>query len=242
MSPFSATTTPVGPLKCFSSAPATPASPSRISTLPSALNFQTWWPMPFLKPASPRRSPAGAPSVTQTLPSRSMKNPCGKLSSPLPKLATIFPSGSILMIGSRSDSAQPFAPQRSRIHMCRPSRSILIPLATPILRPSGLFQFGIDPVRMAGGLALQSSVDVRRIAATMPAAIAGVMRCRTISLLFLMALGPHPSANCAFFALMHFGSDHKRFRKLGCGPSVARMRLRPMPTPWHRCNPGRHRS
>ena len=78
--------------------------------------------MPFLKPASPRASPAGAPSVTQTLPSRSMKKPCGKFMTPLPKLFTNLPSMSTWMIGSRVDSAQPLAPQRSRIHRCLPSR------------------------------------------------------------------------------------------------------------------------
>ena len=93
-----------------------------------------------MNPAAPRASPLGAPSVTHMKPSRSMKKPCGKFMIPWPKLLTNFPSRSTWMMGSSDDSAQPFAPQRSRIHRCLPSGSRRIPLATPILRPSSLSQ------------------------------------------------------------------------------------------------------
>ena len=42
MSPFGATTTPDGPLKCRSSAPQTPASPRRITTSPRWFSLSTW--------------------------------------------------------------------------------------------------------------------------------------------------------------------------------------------------------
>src|SRR5262245_48184584 len=121
--------------------------------------------MPFLKPASPRGSPDGAPSVTHTLPSRSRKKPCGKLIAPFPKLFTSLPSASTWMIGSRSDSAQPFAPHRSRIHMCFPSGSILMPLATPILRPCSLSQLKFVRYGFDGTCAVRIDPDRNKAAA-----------------------------------------------------------------------------
>ena len=64
----------------------------------------------------------------------------GKFIVPLPNVFTSLPSRSVSMIGSRSDSAQPFAPHRSRIQIWWPSGSILMPLATPIFRPWSLSQ------------------------------------------------------------------------------------------------------
>ena len=60
MSPFGAMTTAEGWLKVSVPLPATPALPRRISTLPSGLNLNTWWPLPSF----------ALTSVTQTLPSR----------------------------------------------------------------------------------------------------------------------------------------------------------------------------
>ena len=71
MSPFGAMTTPDGPLKCFGPYPETAASPMVIITSPSWLSLKTWCPMPRRIPSTSRRSPAGAPSVTQRYPSSS---------------------------------------------------------------------------------------------------------------------------------------------------------------------------
>jgi hypothetical protein len=95
MSPLSATTTPVGPLKCFLVGAGDARFPEPHQHLAVRAELPDLMTHALLEPAAPRGSPAGAPSVTHTLPSRSMKKPCGKLMRPLPKLETIFPSGSI---------------------------------------------------------------------------------------------------------------------------------------------------
>src|SRR6185503_13499611 len=78
-----------GPLKTSLPAPATPALPSVIRSLPSGLNLSTWLPLPSLICAS----------VTQTLPSRSMVMPCALTICPCPKPFTTFPDGSKRRIG-----------------------------------------------------------------------------------------------------------------------------------------------
>ena len=96
MSPFAATATSLGELKCFGSLPGSPLVPSVISTLPSGLNFTTTW---------PRMSPFGVrlaatASVTHTLPSLSTSSPCGQMNRPPPKLLRTLPSGLNWTIGS----------------------------------------------------------------------------------------------------------------------------------------------
>src|SRR5688572_19481297 len=90
-----------------------------------------------------------------------MKNPCGNPISPLPKLLTSFPSNSIWRIGSRSESAQPFAPHRSRIHKCLPSGSIRMPLGTPIFRPWILSQLNVVRYGFEETWALNPAPDIR---------------------------------------------------------------------------------
>jgi len=53
------------------------------------------------------------PSVTQMLPSRSAKSPCGQLIMPAPKLVTNLPKASNFWIGAISEPSQVFAPHRS---------------------------------------------------------------------------------------------------------------------------------
>jgi len=103
MSPLGATRTSDGPLKVSGPSPATPGLPSVISTFPSELNLVTVWPFP-LPPL---------PSVTQMLPSRSAKSPCGQLIMPAPKLVTNLPKASNFWIGAISEPSQVFAPHRS---------------------------------------------------------------------------------------------------------------------------------
>ena len=139
MSPSGETTTPDGPLKCDSSSPQTPASPSRMTTSPCWFSFSTWWPMPMLSPSAARRSPCDPPSVTHRKPSWSRKKPWGKAKSPAPKLSTRLPSRSNFMMGFRSVPAHSLAPHRSRIQRCCPSGSGKTPLTVPMTRPSGSF-------------------------------------------------------------------------------------------------------
>src|SRR5713101_4838864 len=140
ISPFGATKTADGALNSSGPLPATPTLPSVSNTLPSGLNLKTWWPFPSL----PR------PSVTHTLPSRSTWMPCGKSSSPAPKLFTSLPDESNLRIGGRFEPSQANgvpgfmsdgganAPQRSAIQTLVPSGSISTPLVEPHVRPSGI--------------------------------------------------------------------------------------------------------
>ena len=126
-------------------AAAPPRVPSVIRSLPSGLNSKTWF--PFVAPGGGPKSVLAAmpcargasswPSVTHTLPSRSTKMPCGKISSPAPKLFTSFPDASNFRIEGRLEPAQEFVPQRSATQMLRPSLSISTALVDPHSRPSG---------------------------------------------------------------------------------------------------------
>src|SRR5262245_46858130 len=146
MSPFGATSTADGALNSSGPSPATPGLPSVISTLPSGLNLNTWWPLPSL----PR------PSVTHTLPARSTCRPCGNSSSPSPKAFTSLPDASNLRIGGRFEPSHANgvpgfisegganAPQRSATQTLLPSGSMSTPLVEPQFRPVGSFaQFSI---------------------------------------------------------------------------------------------------
>ena len=91
MSPFGATRTSDGPLSSSWPLPATPGLPSVISTRPSGLNLIAVSPLPL---------PAW-PSVTQTLPSRSMPSPCGQLIRPRAE-AHHLPAGGIEFLDRRN--------------------------------------------------------------------------------------------------------------------------------------------
>ena len=71
--------------------------------------------------------------------------PCGKMSSPLPKLFTSFPDESnFRMVGSSEISPvarfrHVLAPHRSATQIDRPSRSMSTALVDPQVRPSGIF-------------------------------------------------------------------------------------------------------
>ena len=75
MSPLGAVTMSFGSVSASGGAPATPALPSRISTLPSGLNLITWWPTVagVVLGGCPRAACGrlSFASVTQMLPSRS---------------------------------------------------------------------------------------------------------------------------------------------------------------------------
>src|SRR5947207_219690 len=63
--------------------------------------------------------------------------PCGKSSSPVPKLLTSVPPASNFRIDGRFDPAHELLPQRSATQMLRPSLSISTALVDPHSRPSG---------------------------------------------------------------------------------------------------------
>src|SRR3984957_889285 len=140
MSPFGATSTADGALNSSGPLPATPALPSRISSLPSGLNLMTCWPLPSL----PR------PSVTQTLPSWSTCRPWGNRNMPAPNAFTSWPEASNLRIGSSFEPSQANgtpgfkfdgganAPQRSATQTLAPSRSTSTPAVEPQVRPAGI--------------------------------------------------------------------------------------------------------
>ena len=115
MVPSGVTSTSDGMLNCPSAVPATPGSPSRISTSPSGLNLITKWPSP-----SGTRSSGTNPfaSVTQTFPSWSTNIPCGQAIRPAPKLLSASPSGlNRTTVSTSGRSPQKFAPQRSAAQM-----------------------------------------------------------------------------------------------------------------------------
>src|SRR5215510_6831147 len=126
MSPFGAVTTSLGRLNVSGPSPATPALPSVISTFPSGLNLNTWWPLPSLPVAS----------LAQTLPSRSTWKPCGWVNIPSPNIFKTLPEGSSLMIGAKLDPVQLVPPHRSNTQML-PSRSISTPIVPPHFLPPG---------------------------------------------------------------------------------------------------------
>ena len=69
--------------------------------------------------------------------------PCGKMNIPPPKLFTRLPSLSNLRMGSRSDSAQLFAPHRSPTQIDVPSGSMSTALVEPQVRPSGILKWSL---------------------------------------------------------------------------------------------------
>jgi hypothetical protein len=79
-----------------------------------------------------------AQSITQTLPSRSIKMPCGEMSMPSPKLFTRFPFASKCSTGGSMDPAQLLAPHRSATQTLVPSLSIVTALVAPQVRPGGI--------------------------------------------------------------------------------------------------------
>ncbi len=83
MLPSGAVMTAFGWLKCISSFPAWPATPSDISSSPEGLNLCTCWPLVFASLL--------LKSVTQTLPSLSTWMPCGVTMTPAPMLARTAP-------------------------------------------------------------------------------------------------------------------------------------------------------
>src|SRR5271169_1525606 len=148
MSPLGATRTEDGALNVSGPSPGVPGLPSASRTLPSGLNLKTWWPLPSLPWAS----------VTQILPSRSTKRPCGNTNIPPPKLCTSFPEASNLSTGSRFEPAHVLAPQRSATHTLVPSGSIQTPAVEPQVRPCGIFaQFSME--RYGLGSELVGAVD-----------------------------------------------------------------------------------
>src|ERR1041384_4675151 len=103
--------------------------------------------------------PVQAQSVTQTLPSRSTKMPCGVRNIPAPKLFTMVPVESNSRTGSSFEPAQVLAPQRSATQMLVPSGSISTALVAPHVRPAGIFaQFSM--VRYGLGRSLVGRSDV----------------------------------------------------------------------------------
>jgi hypothetical protein len=65
--------------------------------------------------------------------------PCGKIISPLAKLATRLPSRSNFRTTGRSEPRQEFAPQRSATQIETPSLSMSTALVAPHVRPAGIF-------------------------------------------------------------------------------------------------------
>src|ERR1041385_2001495 len=102
MAPFGAMTTSEGRLKVSGPLPATPALPSVISSFPSALNLNTWWPLPSL-PSGSSFTIGGTLEPTQwVLPQRSNTQmlPLRSRSTPL-VLPHFLPSGSLPQPSSR---------------------------------------------------------------------------------------------------------------------------------------------
>ena len=75
MSPFCAIDDAGRAVEMFSSAPGTPASPSLITSFAVRAELVDLMPHALLEACRTARVAGGAPSVTQTNPSRSMKNP-----------------------------------------------------------------------------------------------------------------------------------------------------------------------